>query len=192
MQERPRARKRSRLVSVQIIVILVIALGSISIVYFLSNSPAKDASGCAPNSILSLGNTSAGLLAGFPVTCLLVKSSTNGSTILSGDVYVANTEAQQQEGFMNVTNFGNCNGANTNGVSCVGMLFNFSSSEELCFWMHDTEIPLEQVWIATNGTVTSVYQAAAENNTSICHDGNYVLETSPQEPLVTGYIVEFG
>jgi uncharacterized membrane protein (UPF0127 family) len=192
MQQSPEVGKRSRLLFVQIIVIVVILLASISIVYFISNSQNTELSGCTPNSILSSVNSSTNLLAGFSVTCLSIKNSINGSTILDGDVYVANTEAQQQQGFMNVTSFGNCNGAAVNGVSCIGMLFNFSSSQELCFWMRDTEIPLEQDWITTNGTITTVYQAQAENNTSVCYYGNYVLETSPQEPVVSGYVVEFG
>ena len=84
---------------------------------------------------------------------------------------------------MNVTSFGNCNGAAVDGFECVGMLFNFTSSENLCFWMHDTEIALQQDWITANGTVVSIYQAQPENNSIVCHIGKFVLETSPDAPV---------
>jgi len=93
---------------------------------------------------------------------------------------------------MNVTGFGNCNGFAGNGIECVGMLFNFSSNQEQCFWMHDTIIPLQQDWIAPNGTVLSIFQAQPENDTSVCHPAMYVLETSPQVAIPVGSVVTFG
>lgn len=173
----------------QIALILAILIVALSIFFFLPDASLGTGDSCTPNKISS--TSSSGLLSNFNVTCLEIKSE-NGSSPLDGVVYVANSVAQQEQGFMNVTSFGSCNGAATSAKPCIGMIFNFSSSQSLCFWMHDTEIPLEQVWLAANGTVTYVYQAQAENNTSVCYYGKYVLETLPQEPVNVGSTVVFG
>ena len=109
-----------------------------------------------------------------------------GSVVLDGLIYVANSEAQQEQGFMNVTGFGSCNGLAVGDADCVGMLFNFSSPQNLCFWMHDTEIPLQQDWISANGTVVYEYQAKPETDLTICYFGMQVLETFPSATIPLG------
>lgn len=101
---------------------------------------------------------------------------------LRGNVYVASSTSEQIQGFQNVTSFGDCNGRG----NCIGMIFVWTSSQNLCFWMHDTKIPLEQAWIASNGTVVAVYDAPAMNDNSVCHFASYVLETSPSAHIAVG------
>lgn len=101
---------------------------------------------------------------------------------ISGNVYVASSTSEQTQGFQNVTSFGDCNGRE----NCIGMIFVWTSSQNLCFWMHDTKIPLEQTWIASNGTVIAVYEAQPLNDNSICHFASYVLETNPSVQIGVG------
>ncbi len=115
------------------------------------------------------------LLSSFEVESITISN-------VSGFVYVASTNAEQVQGFQNVTSFGNCNGRG----SCIGMIFVFSGDQNLCFWMHNTKIPLEQVWIAGNGTVVAVYQAQPESDASVCHLASFVLETSPTMKIAVG------
>ena len=58
------------------------------------------------------------------------------------------------------------------------MLFAFPNQSSKCFWMEQTLIPLEQAWIASNGMVVAVYDAAPLSTASVCHNGTYVLETN--------------
>ncbi len=113
----------------------------------------------------------------------------NDSVVLNGLVYVANNGVQQQQGFQNVTGFGSCNGLVVGSVNCVGMIFNFTSTQDLCFWMHNTKIPLQQDWIASNGSVVYEYQANPENDSAVCYYGAQVLETSPTVSIPLGSLV---
>jgi hypothetical protein len=130
--------------------LLVIAAGSLLDYISLRSSPSQNPAGCSSNSGLSslTAGQSSGLLSKFPVTCIQITGVTNGSIELNGLVYVAENSAEQAQGFMNATDFGSCNGFANGDSKCVGMLFNFSSYEEQCFWMHDTKIPLQQDWVA--------------------------------------------
>lgn len=177
------------------ILLTVLVLGSLSAYYFVFSSSKQLSKSCSPSSSV-LSVTKSGqedsLLFEFPVTCLRITNSTNGSIILNGFIYVAENQQEQQQGFMNVTSFGNCNGFAVGSEGCVGMLFNFTIPEDQCFWMENTEIPLQQDWIAANGTVLFIYQASPETETTICHFAQYVLETSPAAPITLGSVVSFG
>jgi len=129
------------------------------------------------------------LLSGFSIACIRILNKSNNSTILDGLVYVAEGGQEQTQGFQNVASFGDCNGFAMGGLTCDGMIFNFSSSQELCFWMHNTLIPLQQDWITQNGTIVSVYQAMPQNDSSVCHYAKYVLETAPNVPISLGNFV---
>jgi len=172
-------------IPVMAIVIIVSALG-----YFFLTPAAvgRSVASCTPNSISS-ETSGEGLLSGFSIECMSIAD--NKSTILSGLVYVATSQAQQAQGFMNVTSFGNCNGAARAGLQCVGMIFNFSSNQEACFWMHDTAIPLQQDWISNNGTIVSAFQARPENDSSVCFFAKSVLETFPNASIPVGSIATF-
>jgi len=125
-------------------------------------------------------------LSGLGVECVIITNPSDHSTVLKGFAYVAVTPDQQNQGFQNVTNFGNCNGFASNGNRCIGMIFSFAEFGIHCFWMHNTMIPLEQVWISQNGTVTSIYKASPESDNSVCQEGQYVLETNSSSPLIVG------
>ena len=109
-------------------------------------------------------------------------------------VYIAATTHEQEIGYMHTDTLGNnCSLNNiTNFDACnpKGMLFVFKNQTPLCFWMHNTTIPLEQAWIASNGTVLFVYYATPYSNISVCQSGQYVLETNgTYMPIQKGDII---
>lgn len=62
-----------------------------------------------------------------------------------------------------------------------GMIFVFESSDKHCFWMKDTFIPLDMVWLDENKKVVYVYEnAKVESEEAICPDkvAAYVLEVN--------------
>ena len=62
-------------------------------------------------------------------------------------VQVAATEPQRERGLMGVRKL----------APHTGMLFIFDSDAPIEFWMKDTLIPLDMVFIGSNGTVRSVF-----------------------------------
>ncbi len=107
---------------------------------------------------------------------------THGNTTTKYGAYLALTQSQQQQGYMNQSSLGDCKGINP----CIGMLFVFNNSYNLCFWMKNTELPLTQAWVAQNGTITYVAQAQPYSTNSICAAGSMVLETSNNQALSVG------
>jgi hypothetical protein len=59
---------------------------------------------------------------------------------------VANTEEQRETGLMSVTDL----------PVHTGMVFVFDQDSPVEFWMKDTLVPLDMVFVAANGTVRSV------------------------------------
>lgn len=59
---------------------------------------------------------------------------------------IANTEEQREFGLMNVTKLFPHN----------GMIFVFDRDEHQEFWMKNTLVPLDMVWVDASGTVTTV------------------------------------
>ena len=101
-------------------------------------------------------------------------------------VYLAKTLPQQEQGYMNQTTIGDCNG----NSPCLGMLFVFNNVSTECFWMKNTIMPLKQVWIA-NGTVDYVYSATPKSLATVCANGNLVLETATNFTIPAGTRVLF-
>ena len=62
-------------------------------------------------------------------------------------VQIAMTEAQRERGLMGVTKL----------AEHTGMLFVFSADAPIEFWMKDTLIPLDMVFIGRNGVVRTVF-----------------------------------
>ena len=125
-------------------------------------------------------------LSTFEVEVIEIINQANGSTT-NGLAYVASTNAEQVQGFQNAQTFGNCNGLSRNtSTSCLGMIFVTKSTQNLCFWMHDTPLPLQQVWILSNGTVAFIYQAQPESLKTVCQTAMYVLETNPSISISVG------
>jgi len=106
-------------------------------------------------------------------TCNLT-IKTNNSTY-NTTVYEAITQAEQEQGYMNVSIVGE-------NVECkdnCGMLFPFNTSQESCFWMKDTEFPIKQIWLNySNGEAKVVYieNASPYSTNIVCAYGNAVLE----------------
>ncbi len=77
-------------------------------------------------------------------------------------VEVALTPAQQQRGLMNRTEM----------AKDAGMLFFFGEEAERSFWMKNTLIPLDMIFIGNDGTIIKVHDSAIPNDlTSVKSDG---------------------
>ncbi len=90
-------------------------------------------------------------------------------------VYAAVSLPQQEEGYMNSSTIGNCDGKE----KCIGMLFIFGNYSDECFWMENTLIPLRQTWLNNTGYPTYSYNGIPLSQKVVCANGRYVLETSP-------------
>ena len=62
-------------------------------------------------------------------------------------VQVARTEDQRERGLMEVTKL----------QTHTGMIFVFDSDAPVAFWMKDTLIPLDMVFVASDGTVRKIF-----------------------------------
>lgn len=99
-------------------------------------------------------------------------SSTDASLVLE----VANTTTERRNGLMNRSSLGERR----------GMLFVFPEEEKRTFWMKNTFIPLDIIFIDSNMTVVNVAEAEPEPNVSedeltrYRSDGaaKYVIETN--------------
>ena len=63
----------------------------------------------------------------------------------------------------------------------AGMLFVFKQPQHLTFWMKNTEIPLDMIFAAPDGTVTGIVAKAepySEQELSVPGDSQYVLEVN--------------
>ena len=92
----------------------------------------------------------------------------NNVTQVRVDVEVANTLAEQEYGLMNRTSLGQYD----------GMLFVFASDRELSFWMKDTLIPLDMVFVNRSGTIVDI------NKNAIPMSENVFTAKSPCEYVV--------
>lgn len=146
--------------------------------------PSVEAHRSISSSRSQISNSSK-LLSGFGVECIEIKNNESNSIVMSYG-YVASNSSQQSQGFQNVTDFGNCNGFASQNNECLGMMFVFQSDQNLCFWMHNTPLPLLQAWISQNNTVVALYHAQPETDTTVCHNAMYVLESAPSNNITLG------
>jgi uncharacterized membrane protein (UPF0127 family) len=100
---------------------------------------------------------------------------------------VARTTADRERGLMNVTTL----------EPHAGMLFAFADDERREFWMKNTLIPLDMVFVAANGAVTSV-AARVPASTATTSDadvarrrghGKFVIELRAGEAAASGLTV---
>ncbi len=174
------------------VLLVVVAAVMICGVYFLNAFEAKGGSlstTSGPCSALGVAispqTESENNLSSFPVKSLCVVNPQNAG-VISGFVYVASTHSEQVQGFQDVQSFGNCNGNATESEPCIGMIFATSSAQNLCFWMHNTLIPLQQVWVSSSSIVVDIHEATPNSNSEVCHSAQFVFETFPSAQISIG------
>ena len=94
-------------------------------------------------------DSSAGGQAGLPVISVIVNNSSGGSHTVSAEV--AATPQQHETGLMNRNSLG----------ASDGMLFVFSEERIVSFWMKNTLIPLDMIFIAADKTIVDINRNAA-------------------------------
>jgi uncharacterized membrane protein (UPF0127 family) len=109
----------------------------------------------------------------------------NGHAANNYTVFYASTPEERDEGLMNFTNFDSA------GIVGEYFAFNSTNSQQQCFWMKDTPIPLVQAWLSENGTVSFIYNGTPESTQSVCEGGAAVLEldSNLRIPLSVGDVV---
>lgn len=97
-------------------------------------------------------------------------------------VVIAQTDEQREKGLQGVTNLS----------ENEGMLFIFDEPSEVSFWMKDTLIPLDIIFIDEEMTVISVHQGVPNNENLITENNvSYVLEVNPKSGIESGDELEF-
>ncbi|MGA8534753.1 MAG: DUF192 domain-containing protein [Candidatus Tumulicola sp.] len=89
---------------------------------------------------------------------------------------VATTPAQQQHGLMDRTVL----------APHTGMLFVFDSDAPIEFWMKNTLVPLDMIFVAADGTVRTVFRNVATPLPNVSDDG------IPREAGKAKYVIELG
>lgn len=98
------------------------------------------------------------------------------------DVEVARTEEEKEIGLSNIEYL----------PDDEGMLFIYDTPQEVGFWMKDTLIPLDIVFINDEEEVISVHQGIPNDETPIIEDNVlYVLEVPAGSGIKTGDEIEF-
>lgn len=97
-------------------------------------------------------------------------------------VQVAQTEKEQEEGLQGVTNL----------QKDEGMLFVFDDSQEVSMWMKDILIPLDLIFIDTEGVVKIVHQGEPGSEKFFTEkDTAFVLELNINSGVKVGDELEF-
>lgn len=97
------------------------------------------------------------------------------------NVLVAETEEEKERGLQDVVEL----------EPNEGMLFIYGEPQELSFWMHETEIPLDIIFIDEDWEVKSVQQGKPFDDTILsCDDVQYVLELNQNSGVKEGDEIE--
>jgi uncharacterized protein len=112
----------------------------------------------------------------------------NGKEIAKIDIEIVDKEAERNQGMMYRTHMG----------EFQGMLFLFEESKPQAFWMHNTYISLDIIYVNEKKEVVSIQKnAATENDTSLpsIKPAQYVVEVnagfSDRYGIVEGTKVQF-
>lgn len=101
------------------------------------------------------------------------------------EVFVAQTDEEKERGLQNVVEM----------ESNEGMLFDYSLEPEtnLSFWMVDTEIPLDVIFIGMENSVLSVHKGTPQSEEYMTEEGpvKYVLEVNQNSGIKVGDILTF-
>ncbi|MCF6344274.1 MAG: DUF192 domain-containing protein [Devosiaceae bacterium] len=122
----------------------------------------------------------------FALIFLAACTNQNSLTIITKDgaehkfsIEIADTEEKRTKGLMFVQEL----------APNAGMLFDFQEERQVAFWMRNTFIPLDMLFIAANGEIKNIYvNARPQDPTAIPSDGpvRFVLE------IAGGRSVELG
>ena len=100
----------------------------------------------------------------------------------SYEVKLAQTEEEQEKGLQGKTELD----------EDEGMLFVFDEPDEVSFWMKDTHIPLDIIFIDEELKVISVYQGIPESEEFITEKNvTFVLEVNQNSGIKIGDELEF-
>lgn len=97
-------------------------------------------------------------------------------------VELAETEVEKEEGLQGIKNL----------PDDQGMLFVYDKPQTVGFWMKDTLIPLDIIFIDEDQEVISIYQGKPEDKTIVEEDNvKYVLEVNQNSGIEEGDELEF-
>ena len=97
-------------------------------------------------------------------------------------VQVAETDEEKQKGLQGVTSL----------PEDEGMLFVFEEPDEISFWMKDTKMPLDVIFIDEDLQVISVHQGIPESDEFMTENNvNFVLEVNQNSGIKVGDELEF-
>ena len=89
-------------------------------------------------------------------------------------VSLARTDEEKEKGLQNIENL----------PKDEGMLFIFEKPTETSFWMKDTKIPLDIVFIDDDLVVKAIHKGVPESEDFMTEDGiSYVLEVNPDSGI---------
>lgn len=95
----------------------------------------------------------------------------NGDTVSTIDAAVADDESERSEGLMDVRDL----------AESKGMLFIFDKSEQRSFWMANTPLPLDIIFVNTDYKIVRIHHNAqpfSEKNLPSGEPAKYVIETN--------------
>lgn len=96
-------------------------------------------------------------------------------------VELAETEEQHETGLQGRTEL----------QDNAGMLFVFDGNDTRGFWMKDTEIPLDIIFIDDDLIVKEVYEGKPNNLSMLEGECTYVLEVNPNSGIKVGDELDF-
>jgi uncharacterized membrane protein (UPF0127 family) len=100
---------------------------------------------------------------------------------VSFQVSIAQTESERQQGLMNVKTL----------APNAGMLFIFTEDSDHAFWMRNTLIPLDMIFIDRNWTIVGIVDNAVPNSLqprSVGKASRYVLEIAGGQALANSIV----
>jgi len=103
------------------------------------------------------------------LTTIVVHAPRNDLTL-----EVARTEAQREHGLMDRKSL----------PAHTGMIFVFDADETVAFWMKDTLVPLDMIFVAANGTVRRVFSNVPVAPAALPDD------RIPRETATARYVIE--